>query len=209
MKKVTKKSNARQPHPGKRLIILIFSVIVCVGLLSWYLIAHTERQRAIEKQRTQFIQADAQLSKLADQIVAKFGQPLARQTNNSCKYTSNPDEFERGDLSCSVDRVDIYKTYDSDSAHALSSELEQYIISLNEIRFNKISSPFDGTTPPINIATQTFKSATLQCIVDYTYFSHDYPTGVARPQGLMADSGLIIEAGCTSPSLAAYYPMVH
>jgi len=72
-----------KPKGQRRLVTALLLLIIT--LAGFLLVKHIQHDQAIAKEGAQYAAAEADLNRLADQIVLKFGKPMNRQTLNYCR----------------------------------------------------------------------------------------------------------------------------
>lgn len=210
MKKVVRPTKVKGSK--LRLIVVLCAIgLLIIVLLGWITVTRIQHDRAIAHERAQFAQADKDLDNVAAAIKTKFGAPANSQTDDSCTYTSNPNEFEKGDLVCNANRVLVYAVHDSSRAHELTDAVNKFLITSRTIYPKRASNDLDGTVPPIKILTQSFKDKSkLSCGLDYVFYDTDHlPLGFLIPDSTRLFSGLIVELTCGGVVKAPYYVIVH
>lgn len=203
---VTSVKGTYKPRWRKRLaIIFLLLVITLAGFL---FVKHIQHDRAIAKERSQYAAAESDLNNLADQIVAKFGKPADRQTDNYCGHTSV--EFGTGDLYCDTEVYLLYGTSGLENSISLAKSIEG-----TGLRGGKIKQEYDpsisaDSVPPASILSESFSSSTLECIISYSHFLQTNLVDLIHTHNLSfgsTTSGLVIEAGCSARNpKAEYYP---
>lgn len=171
------------------------------------MVAKFRHHRAVEHQRAQFAQAEKDLDDLSAAIIAKFGPPAATAKDKSCTYTSNPNEFEKGDLVCNVDRLLSYASTTRETAVEFGENVAQFL----KVAPPELSGDELENHPPIDFgfSNLTRIKSELSCYVGYTYYlSSD--TKIYHYPRIKEQSALLIDINCGArPAEAAYYPIVN
>lgn len=168
------------------------------------------RSAAIAKERAQLVQAEEDMNALTIHISSKIGKPDSNSMVKSCGYTSNPNEFSKGDLYCSASLEMVYTVSDRVSAVELSTSLSTQLREEPSFIYKNSSSSMAGVNvTPVELMSQTLKDKSgISCGVVYTYFLDSDKKLVYSGSRSKGAAGLNMTFTCgTRPAKAAYYPI--
>lgn len=172
---------------------------------------HIQKDRAIAKEKSQYVAAETELNNIADQIVSKFGKPADRKELKACGYTSQ--EFGRGALYCNVDVNLLYGTSSLASSVQLAKSIEGNGLKGGSIKQEYDSTSSGNTASPVDIFVESFDAQGLDCFIDY---SHHFSGEDFKLEGFAdlnignANQALLIDMNCNARSpKAVYYPVTN
>jgi len=182
-------------------------LIVVLGVGGIITNKYIQKNAAVSEERAAYNAAEADLDRTAAFIQAKLGPPDDTTEYKYCGYTSNPDEFERGDLYCSINNYLVYVIDSKAGANAATKEAEGFL---------RDGTPYyaDQTIEANNILPATIASTDydfrhLDCARTYTYDTmQSAALSVKFDAAGQTGNVLVIDLSCGSrPAKAAYYPI--
>lgn len=192
-----------------KLLLLLFPLAIIVltpsGVIAY---KYHEKSVAIAQERTAYSQAEIDMDKTAASIAEKFGKPDDSTKDKSCGYTSNPDEFEKGELYCGTDVYQLYNVQNKASATILTTQIENYLQGKGSPFYVDQTIPANNILPAI-IATRSYSFKSLNCRRSYTYdVLQNAVTLLRLKRSKVSGYSLIIDLSCGSrPAKAAIYPI--
>jgi len=196
-------------HDSKGIFLLcLLAVLLTIGSIVAY--KHHTTAIAIKKEHAQFTQAEKDLDALRVCVVTKFGEPDDSQKDKSCSYTSNPNEFEKGDLVCSIAVVMVYPVSSKDTAKFFTNQVSDFAKTTEYLKFGSSSTALADTLPPAELKSESYvdEASGLDCSSSYTYYTSIQDEKLYGYPLLKSDQGLMAIFDCSSrPAKAAYYPI--
>lgn len=199
----------RNPKELAALLVLILLVLIPLGI--WVTVARRNHQNQIatNKEKAQYARADQDISRLASGIIVKFGKPDDYKKEQSCYYTSNPVEFERGRLVCGTDINIVYGVQDKNEAVSIYKNVESFANKNDALRYLSFSDALSDVVPPTELRTDNYidTASNLECTLGYMYYYANNPPSGYPVLRLSSGQGILVELNCNGYPLAAYYPI--
>jgi hypothetical protein len=206
MKTTFKRSN----NQGSILVIGLILLAALLLVSGVFLYKHQQNNKAIAAERAQYAQAEQDMDALAAQITTKFGKPDDSKKVKACGYTSNSNEFQRGDLYCSEALGIAYSVDSKDAAINLAKDMSDSARTNKNFVFSVYSNGLaDISTTPIQIARESMRNRSgLNCGAEYTFFNASDSVTSNIVLRVKHESGLELSISCGSrPAKSAYYPV--
>ena len=158
----------------------------------------------IQREKAQFNQAEKEIDALFAQIIEKVGKPDQEKKEKSCDRPNL--KFDKGPLSCSIDRYLLFSNKDASSATEILKKVS--VLGNGNLRLG--SAATTGVAFSDNIQRsgdqrffQNLEShTTLSCNLSYTYPADEQNIFTVNSQG-----AIIIGLGCYSSAMVEHYPL--
>lgn len=205
--------NTPKPAPKKHSTLRVFLIcLLAIALVGggWLFYHYEQNNEAIAKERAQYAQAEKDMDTLASQIVTSLGQPDDSRTIKSCGYTSNSNEFERGDLYCSNTVELTYPVSNRESANQLTTNISNRIKSSSTFVYGDFSTALANISiTPAELRSESFREMNgLKCSASYTYLlATDSTSGYSGIRSRAAQTLSLVMSCGSRPAKTAYYPI--
>ncbi|HEX7368638.1 MAG TPA: hypothetical protein VF261_03190 [Candidatus Saccharimonadales bacterium] len=201
-----------QKHKGYKkkwwaLLYIVAALIVAAGI--WRIVVGVRHTHAVNEERAQFVQAEKDLDTMSASIVAKFGQPEQNVKTRSCGYTSDPNEFSKGDLVCSTVQQIVYSA-EFVNIEQFSRSVEESLPKILNPRGTYWSPAVTLNEPtPVTVGSSLFGGSTeVGCNVEYDYYVAKDAAIYGYPPLNASSGGLLISLDCSArPAAAAIFPL--
>lgn len=179
--------------------------ILVYGVLAVTLIGAATYIFLIQREKSQFVQAEKEIDALYAQIVEKVGKPNQEKKETSCGYASRV--YGKGPRSCTVSHSVLYTGYDHEKSnqalHGFSSylgtELYDDLVRENKNQFTEDSDRSLDQNFSQKLSTKTI----LNCSIQYKY---PVRPSVFNDFSNLQNENLAIYISCGGPALAEYFP---
>ncbi|HEX8182917.1 MAG TPA: hypothetical protein VF575_04945 [Candidatus Saccharimonadales bacterium] len=220
MAKISPVSSRSQPlHKSnsislKRLVIVVFVILVTLAGLAAGWQAHREKAVAADKAR--FAQAEQDISRISQNIITTLGEPL--RVDNS-KFCSKPRmKYETGPLSCNVSQTIFYPANNPQDANTIMSNSSVLLDS----KWTRVQSSIGGerkqfstsdtvSNPMLNyqkiIQKYYNENVNIACDIVYGFYMASLPPDPAFAVKSNSDYSVVLNLSCNDKAEAEYYPL--
>lgn len=165
-------------------------------------------QRAAAADKARFLQADRDVARIADDIIAAVGQPQKITTERSCSRPSV--KFEEAPLFCSTDRSIYFGVSSINEANEIHEKSSRVLGESKLVNFgvNELGREQYDRSSDYKIAKLDFKSAemNMQCSLSSVYYFSDLPP-FDYPQIGESEFSVSVTASCSDVAEAEHFPV--
>lgn len=152
-----KKKPAKQKLSGRKMLVFAAGFVLLAGLLLWG-VQTVRHNRAVARERAQFMAVKADLHKLAQHIAKELGPPTASKEEQGCDYANVA--YGKGSLGC---LLSINSTYTSKiSPQEMNMIIEKYLKVVLTFKTDVLPSSESGQR-----RTYSFMYRDFNCSVGY------------------------------------------
>lgn len=196
-KTTAKKKMAQRRWSGPKIGFIAIGLVLLASLALWG-IQTIRHNRAVARERAQFMAAKADLHELAQQLAKEIGPPTASKEEQSCDYTNVA--YGKGQLSC---EVNLFIFYEESTVVSVMNRLVQVIDSKYAITAGVKPSGNND-----NFRHDNFTIDGISCAVNFLNV-HDKKDGLGYvPIELENKQGALSVVSCGQNALEPYFKAV-
>lgn len=160
----------------------------------------------IQREKTQFAQAEKEIDALYAQIVEKVGKPNQEKKEKSCGYASRV--YEKGPRYCNINSYLIYSDTKAENANSLMKAISTNIgVSPKDHLARKDVvdfSQYQGVGLDQIFSDNLRTSSTKNCSIGFTYPVLPSLAAPIKPTGT---ENLLISIHCGGSAISEYFPV--